>query len=86
MQDNMQNYTQHETVIYTFTFVHIRMVPGGKGKSLPEGSTAKDPDKEEKMPGLEQVFQVKGTCAGVNAFAGNWTTLDDMSKAVNVLC
>lgn len=75
VQDNMQNYTQHETIIYTFTFVHIRMVPSAKGKSLPEGSTAKDPGKEEQMPGLEKVFLVrKGDleCWSVNAFAGHW--------------
>lgn len=86
VQDNMQNYTQQETVIYTFTFVHIRMVPGGKGKSLPEGSTAKEPGKEEKMPGLEQVFLVKGICAGVNGFAGNCTFLEALNKAVYILC
>lgn len=74
MEDNMQNYTQHETIIYTFTFVHIRMVPSAKGKSLPEGSTAKDPGKEEQMPGLEKVFLVRmgDLCWSVKAFAGHW--------------
>lgn len=68
-----QDYkSRNDTVIYTFTFVHIRVLMGAKGTALPPKETKEADGQREEEPaqGLEKVFLER----------------DDMGENVFFLC